>query len=133
MTRRATHASVLAVAAGAAVAILAVAALWPLVASQDDPREVVLVARGMRFYLDGHPEANPTIALEAGERVRLVLRNEDPGVTHDFAVAAWGVATGALQGRGVAVVEFRAPGRPGAYRYRCTPHPLMMSGALEVE
>lgn len=130
MSRRTAHASVL---AAAAVAILAVAALGPIVASQDDPREVVLVARGMRFYLDGHPEANPTIALKAGERVRLVLRNADPGATHDFAVAAWGVVTEALQGRGVAVVDFRVPGQPGEYRYRCTPHPLMMSGTLEVE
>ena len=43
-------------------------------------REVTLVARGMTFALPEQPAAsNPTVRLRAGERVRLVLKNEALG------------------------------------------------------
>ena len=53
-----------------------------------EPREIVVVASDMAFYVDGGGEANPLIRVEAGETVRLVLWNEHPGVVHDFVVGA---------------------------------------------
>ena len=41
----------------------------------------------------GTGAANPTLRLRAGETVRLVLRNEDRGMKHDFTVPAWNAAT----------------------------------------
>ena len=51
-----------------------------------------MIARGMTFVLADEPDApNPVIAFRAGERVRLVLKNEAPGLLHDFQIPAWGV------------------------------------------
>src|SRR5688572_3812278 len=86
---------------GKAVAALAVAmivgALLPVMTQAPD-REITLVVRGMAFYLDGefeHP--NPTIDVTPGERVRVVVRNEERGLTHDFAVPSLGEATDLLR------------------------------------
>ncbi len=97
------------------------------------PREIVLVARDMGFYLDGAGAANPTLRLEAGEDIRLVLRNEEPGVIHDVAVSAWNVGTRRLQARERDAVVFRVPDAPGRYEYLCNPHASMMRGIIEVE
>ena len=96
-------------------------------------REIVLVAREMAFYLDGTDTANPTLRFRAGERVRIVLRNEEPGVIHNFAVPGWEVATRELYGTGSATLEFAVPGTRGRQEYRCTPHAWMMRGAIEVQ
>src|SRR5690606_22220299 len=50
-------------------------------------REIALVARGMAFYAGGS-DANPTITLRPGERVRFIVRNETPGMLHDIAIDA---------------------------------------------
>lgn len=95
--------------------------------------EVVLVAREMAFYRDGDFDTpNPPLHFEAGARVRLVLRNEDPGMKHNFAVPAWDVATRELNGEGVAHVEFVVPDRKGQQAYECTPHARMMRGTIEI-
>jgi plastocyanin len=101
--------------------------------ADSEPRDVVLVVRDMAFYLDGAGGANPTLQLRPGERVRLVLKNEEPGVTHDFAVSDWKVATRRLQGGGEDAVTFRVPSRAGRYEYLCNPHASMMRGIIEVE
>jgi plastocyanin len=97
------------------------------------PREVVLVARDMAFYLDGGGQENPTLRFKPGEEVRLLLKNEEPGVAHDFAVREWQVATRRLQGRGSDILTFRVPDRSGRYDYLCNPHASMMRGIIEVE
>jgi plastocyanin len=127
----------------AAVAALGVIALLPLGAESlglareattaKNPREIVLVARDMSFYLDGGGTENPTLRLKAGEDVRLVLKNEEPGVVHDFAVSAWKLGTRRLQARERDTVTFRVPDSPGQYEYLCTPHASMMRGIIEVE
>jgi hypothetical protein len=97
------------------------------------PRELVLVARDMAFYLPGDPAPNPTLVLGRGERVRLVLRNEDPGMAHDFAAAGLDVTTELLEDSGTsATVVFRAPQRAGEYPYHCTPHASLMRGVVLV-
>src|SRR6185295_14332501 len=62
------------------------------------PREIRIVVRDMTFYLEGGTDPNPTLHLRAGETVRLVLKNEDEGMTHDFAIPDWGAGTKRIEG-----------------------------------
>ena len=120
-------------------AALIVTALLPILASSratgtPSPREIRIVVRDMTFYVEGQDEPNPTLRLRAGEQIRLVLRNEDPGMSHDFAVSSWRVMTPLLNARGAeAVVVFRVPQRRGSYTYSCTPHATIMRGTIQVE
>ena len=117
------------------VALVTVVVAGVLVAragARAEVREIALVGREMAFYEAGRPEGNPTLRVRAGERVRLVLRNDTPGIVHDLAIDALRVAIGPLETGGMAAVEFRAPERPGRYEYYCRPHALMMRGVLEV-
>jgi hypothetical protein len=115
--------------------LLAVVALPSLVADPGVPtREIVLVARNMAFYLDGNPTPNPTLRLKGGEQINLVLRSEDAGITHDFAVKSWNVSTALLNGTGAVSVSFRVPDRrDGAQEYICSAHAVMMKGAIQIE
>jgi len=118
-----------------AVLLFAMVTLPSLVADPVTPaREIVLVARNMAFYLDGNPTPNPTLRLKAGEQVTLVLRSEDAGMTHDFAVKSWNVGTDFLSGKGAVSVSFRVPERSdGPKEYVCSAHAVMMKGTIEVE
>lgn len=121
----------------AAAALLAACGVAIALAAGADPapapREIRLVVRDMAFYAAGDPTPNPTLTLRRGERVRLVLRNEDPGMTHDFTVPGLDVATALLHERGQsAVVVFRAPRVAGEHDYSCTPHATMMRGRIAV-
>jgi hypothetical protein len=99
-----------------------------------EPRELTLIARDMAFYLPGDPTPNPTLVVSRGERVRITLRHEDPGMTHDFAVESQKVTTDALRRAGdTTAVVFHAPERPGESVYVCTFHRLMMKGVLKVQ
>lgn len=116
------------------VVVLAAAALLPrIVSSRAETREVTLVVRNMTYYLDGSQTPNPSLRFTPGEQVRLTLRNEDRGMSHDFRVKEWGVATKVLEGTGKDSVTFRVPKRGGSTTYTCTPHTLMMNGAIVVE
>jgi plastocyanin len=117
-----------------AIAAIGVARLLPAVAKpQLPPREIVLVAKDMQFYLSGQSTPNPTLTLRAGEVVRVILRNEDAGMTHDFTVRGLRLALPAVEGRGQSSsAELRVPERPGRHEYACTPHALMMSGRVEI-
>lgn len=113
-------------------------ALLPLVAASRAAgpamREVKIVARDMAFYVDGQPDPNPTLRFQAGEQVRLVLRNEDAGMTHDFVIKAWQVATKSISYRGAEeAVVFRVPDDRSAAGYQCTPHSEMMRGGIRVD
>lgn len=118
-----------------ALAILA-GALFATGASSDrsgDPREVHLVARNMSFYLAGSDTPNPTLRFKAGEKIRIVLRNEDAGMDHDFVIGQWKVGTKLLEGKGQDTVDFRVPSTRGSESYTCTPHTQMMTGAIVIE
>ena len=123
--------------AGGAIAIVAMlATLLPMDATSTSsgPRVVKLVVRDMAFYMDGNAEPNPTLVLKAGEQVELHLRNDEPGVRHDFAVRAWDVGTRLLGDRGDEdTITFRVPETKGTTAYTCTPHAKMMSGTLRIE
>jgi plastocyanin len=95
-------------------------------------REIRIVARDMTFYVDGQPAPNPTLYARAGERVRVVFRNADVGMSHDFVIRPWRVTTRLLKGKGEDAIEFTVPMARGTYDYTCTPHAEMMSGTLVV-
>lgn len=125
---------------GILIGIAALAAtLLPMIAFSRSPdadpvRDVRLVVRDMSFYLDGQSEPNPTLTVRAGEQVRLRVRNEQPGMRHDFAVQAWQVATRTLEDRGEEdTITFRVPVERGDHTYLCTPHATMMRGTIRVE
>jgi plastocyanin len=117
----------------AAIAVVMVfAALLPALSSTPS-REIVLVAKGMSFHLEGDSlTANPTLEVRAGERVRIVMRNHDRGMTHNFVVPALGVQLELLRWNESADVVFEAPDKPGTYEYECAPHRLMMRGTIKV-
>ena len=116
-------------------AMAVVAMLLPMIASSDldKGREVRLVVRDMTFYLEGQDQPNPTLRFRAGEKVRLVLKNEDAGMDHDFTVAQWDVRTKMLEGKGEDAVVFRVPRTRVTDTYQCSPHAKMMRGTLVVE
>jgi plastocyanin len=114
---------------------VALAATLPRVASSASggAREIHLVARDMAYYLDGQGEPNPTLVVRRGEQVRILLRNLDPGMSHDFGIRAWKKGTGVINGLGEAAFELRAPRKAGDETYACTPHGEMMRGTIRVE
>src|SRR5262245_6607709 len=116
------------------VAALAIVAMPPRSAEmRDSTRELRLVVRGMTFYLEGSAEANPTLRLRAGETVRLVLRNEDRGMQHDFTIPAWKKAMPYVTGLGEDTIVITAPSRGARTDYHCTPHAATMRGTIIVE
>ena len=113
-------------------ALMLLAALLPAL-SGTPTREVTLVAKGMAFYLEGNPSAaNPTIDVQAGERLRIVLHNQDRGMTHDFAVPAVAAGMNAIDWNESGEVVLDVPDTPGTYEYICRPHVLMMRGTIRV-
>jgi plastocyanin len=120
---------------GIVLVILAAAAvaLPRIVSSREEVREVTVVVRGMTYYLDGKDEPNPSLKFSAKEQVRLTLRNEDEGMSHDFSIRSWGVGTKVLEGKGQQTITFRVPSASGSAAYSCTPHSAMMSGSIVVE
>ena len=95
-------------------------------------REISLVARDMAFYADGDSQPNPVLHATPGERLRITVTNNAPGMVHDLAIDAVSAATGTLGVGQVASIEFTVPEKIGSYEYRCRPHALMMKGVLKV-
>jgi plastocyanin len=117
----------------AVVALLLVAAAIVPVLTTANAREIRLVARGMAFYAEGDLDTpNPTIEVKAGEKVRVVLVNQDRGMTHDFALPVVSAAMDAIDWNEQNDVVFEVPDEPGTYQYVCRPHQLMMKGTLRV-
>ena len=82
-----------------------VAALLPLLAGSLTRSEsvvtVVVVAKDMKFN-----QTNPTIFIRPGTKIRMVLRNEDPGMRHDLVLEALGLETPIIKAGESAVLEF---------------------------
>jgi plastocyanin len=120
------------------------------------PREITLTAKGYAFHTTdatnatsateaaagaaGAPEtaagggpANPPLVLRAGERVRLTIRNEEPGpVDHNFKIPGLSVRCSAPIPPGEqTTLEFTVP-KDGVYTYTCCSHPGM-GGRVEIE
>ncbi len=89
-------------------------------------RTIVITAKDMMFN-----ETNPTIEVAPGETIRLVFRNEDPGMKHDLFIPVLDLRTGVIEAGDQAVLVFRAPKR-GSFDYLCSLHPVSMRGAIDV-
>ena len=101
--------------------------------TKGQPREVALVARDMAFYLEGNTRvANPVLDVRPGEQIRIVLKNRDEGMTHNFAIPALKATTRLVSWDDDGDTLFVAPEKPGLYEYVCSPHALMMKGTLRV-
>jgi plastocyanin len=101
-----------------------------MVSSREARRELHIVAREMTYYVDGVTGPNPKLTFTPGEQVRVVFRNEDKGMAHNFSIPAWGVESKVVQGAGEESVSFRVPAKSSAGSYVCTPHSAMMSGEI---
>jgi plastocyanin len=119
-------------ALGGIVGLVGLDALLPLGARSPEPREVVVVARDMSFFVGDGVAANPIIQVAPGERIRITLINADPGYDHDFVVTAWRVNTPVLHGEGRTSLVIQAPDLPGRATYVCSMHESMMKGTIEV-
>ena len=97
------------------------------------PREIRVVVRDMNFYLDGQADENPPLRLHAGETVRVVLRNEDEGMKHDFAIPGWNTATERIESGQETSVTFRVPDGASSQAYTCRPHASVMQGTIQIE
>jgi plastocyanin len=115
-------------------ALACAAALAPKLSgvSSAEPRTIHLVVSEMTFYVDGDKTPNPTLYASPGERIRLILRNTQSGMSHDFTIEAWKVHTRVLKGVGEDAIEFRVPEARGSHAYHCTPHAAMMNGTIVV-
>jgi len=96
-------------------------------------RDIHIVARGMTFYVDGGAAANPALRVRRGEHVRIVFRNEDTGMKHDFVIPEWDIESKTLSGKGETSITFSVPGHATSGIYFCTPHASMMRGTIAVE
>ena len=96
------------------------------------PREIHLVGRNTTFYVEGSADANPTLRVKPGESIRIVFRNAEAGMRHDFTIPDWGVESSVVAGVGETAVSFKAPER-GRAEYNCTPHATVMKGTIAVE
>ena len=96
------------------------------------PREVTLVARGMAFYLENSDLPNQTLTFKAGERVRIVLRNQDRGNSHNVVVPAVSAEFQPIGWNQSADVVLTVPDTPGTYEYWCRPQMMMMKGTIIV-
>ena len=95
--------------------------------SIDDPvRTILLTAKGMKFNA-----TNPTIDLEPGVWIRIVLRNEDPGMQHDLVVPQLGLRSAVTETGESTVLSFRVP-ESGLLTYLCSFHPVSMKGTFYV-
>lgn len=116
------------------VMVLGTVVLVPFLAGGTKPaeRELVLVARDMSFHLADQAPDNPVIRVVQGQNLRLVLRNEDEGITHDLAVLEWGVGVHALRSGSTGVLSVRVPDEPGRVEYICQRHGALMKGTIEI-
>jgi heme/copper-type cytochrome/quinol oxidase subunit 2 len=118
-----------------ALACIMLAVLLPHTAatSSGEVRIIHLVVRDMAYYVNGRRDANPVLHLRRGERVHIIVNNQDVGMKHDFGIDAWRVRTRLIDGVGEASVEFLTPDVPGDAVYSCTPHGAMMRGTIRIE
>jgi len=72
--------------------------------------------------------------VRAGERIRITLRSSDAGMSHDFALREWGIASQLVKDSySEEAIEFRAPLQQGKEYYVCTFHSAIMRGVLRVD
>ena len=103
-----------------------------LVDTREAIREIRITARDMSFLVEAMAGPNPTLALAAGEQVKVTIRNEEKGMLHDFSIPEWGVRTGSVEWGDERSITFRVPAAASTLSYVCSPHSVMMSGRIIV-
>lgn len=117
------------VALAAAGLLLAAALAAPWGRPVVPVREIRLEARGTTWNGD-----NPTLTARVGERLRITVRNAEPGpVPHDLRLVGPGVRTTRLLQPGEEATIEVLLDRPGRYVYGCSLHPGLMDGVIEVQ
>ena len=116
----------------ATVVVVLLLGAFAVALTRPAPREVTLVARGMAFFLENGDLPNPTLTFKTGERVRIVLRNEDRGISHNLSVPSVKAEFAPIGWNQSAEVVFEVPETPGTYEYWCRPHMMMMRGTIIV-
>ncbi|MBI3007144.1 MAG: hypothetical protein HYY53_02375 [candidate division NC10 bacterium] len=123
---------VLAAAAAAGLLLLVAAFALPWGRPGAPVREVLLEARGIKF--NGFNGENPTLTARVGERLRLTVRNAEPGpVPHDLILVGPGTVASRLLQPGEEATLTLLLDRPGRYVYACSLHPGLMDGVIEVQ
>ncbi|HKQ62894.1 MAG TPA: cupredoxin domain-containing protein [Candidatus Polarisedimenticolaceae bacterium] len=95
--------------------------------TRERPREIVLQARDLAF--GGN---NPTLHARPGERLRLRVRNDDPGVLHSISLPGIDPTVRQIPWGQEVVVEFTVPAQ-GSYEYVCPQHQPKMKGRIVVD
>lgn len=113
----------------AVTALIIIGAIWlslPRGESAEPIREIVLDARDSAF--DGD---NPTLQLQAGERVRFVVRNTDPGVLHSITIPGLDSEVRNIAWGEQVTFEVTVP-EGGSFSYVCPQHAPKMQGKIVV-
>ncbi|MCH8013006.1 MAG: cupredoxin domain-containing protein [Candidatus Marinimicrobia bacterium] len=106
---------------------------------------ITLVAKGMAFRVQDSAEpdrstqpkvireSNPPLILTPGEQVKLIIRNEDPGILHDLALEGLELGLSRpLQYGQSDFITFTVPTK-GRLEYFCMEHPEMMRGEIIIK
>ncbi|MCH8822220.1 MAG: cupredoxin domain-containing protein [Planctomycetes bacterium] len=99
-------------------------------------REITMVARNMVFSVQSSESsgaANPTITVKRGQKVTIILRNDDAGMLHDLVIEGLDVSLESVSCGEATRLTFTAPSEPGEYVYLCSFHPRRMRGVFIVE
>ena len=89
-------------------------------------REIVLEAKDLAFGGD-----NPTLHVKPGERVRLVVRNNDPGILHSISVPGIDSEVRHIKYGEEVTVDLTIP-ESGSFQYVCPQHAPSMQGRIVV-
>jgi len=89
-------------------------------------RQIVLEARDLAFG-----DRNPTLEFEPGERIRLVVRNNDPGVLHSITLPGLDSTVYHLKSGDEVTLELIAP-QAGSFEYICPQHAPEMKGKIVI-
>ncbi len=118
------------------VVVSATGAVLASMAQNAVSREITIVAKNMVFSvpsLESSGEANPTITVKRGQRITIVLRNDDAGMLHDLVIEGLDIRLEAVSCGETTRLTFTAPREPGEYVYLCSFHPRRMRGVFVVE
>jgi heme/copper-type cytochrome/quinol oxidase subunit 2 len=98
------------------------------------PREIVLLARDVSFWVVDRPqEPNPSLRLVRGQPVKLILRNDEPEkILHCFTIGGLDVKSSRDLAAGESETLVFTPNQSGTFTYACLMHPLM-AGRVVVE
>jgi len=130
------------------VLVGATGVIVPSMAASETTREISIVARNMAFVIetpdstrstesrdsrDLMGQSNPTITVKAGQKITIILRNDDPGMEHDLVIEGLHVEIDVTSFGQTTRLTFTAPREPGTYVYLCSFHPRSMRGVFIVQ